>query len=115
MTPRERRDSRAGGNRVAVMLIILIVVAYPCVRHGRILRHGLLAAAQEAAAAGASALQILARAMARDPRYACRSYRAASRDWNLFCLGPLQSLCASCHNSKKQSDEARGYTTLVDE
>lgn len=36
-------------------------------------------------------------------------------DWNLFCLGQLQSLCASCHNSRKQSDEARGYTVTVDD
>lgn len=36
-------------------------------------------------------------------------------DWNLFALGELQSLCAVCHNSKKQRDEARGFTATVDD
>lgn len=26
-------------------------------------------------------------------------------DWNLFVLGPLQSLCAPCHNSTKKTLE----------
>jgi 5-methylcytosine-specific restriction enzyme A len=35
-------------------------------------------------------------------------------DWNLFRLGELQSLCAPCHNSRKQLVEQRGYDLAVD-
>ena len=35
-------------------------------------------------------------------------------DWNLFCLGALQSLCAPCHSSIKQQIEARGFDAAVD-
>jgi 5-methylcytosine-specific restriction enzyme A len=31
-------------------------------------------------------------------------------DWNSFLTAPLQSLCFDCHNSKKKSDEERGYS-----
>jgi hypothetical protein len=34
-------------------------------------------------------------------------------DWNAFSLGPLQSLCETCHNSRKQAAERRGYTADV--
>lgn len=34
-------------------------------------------------------------------------------DRGRFWEGELQSLCASCHNSAKQSEEARGYSTQV--
>lgn len=30
-------------------------------------------------------------------------------DWNKFMLGELQSLCSSCHSSRKQAFEKRGY------
>jgi 5-methylcytosine-specific restriction enzyme A len=36
-------------------------------------------------------------------------------DWTLFCLGELQSLCAPCHNSRKQLVEARGHDIMVDD
>lgn len=35
-------------------------------------------------------------------------------DWNRFWLGPLQSLCESCHNSLKKRQEARGYKSDID-
>lgn len=31
-------------------------------------------------------------------------------DFNKFLLGELQSLCASCHSSRKAMIEARGYS-----
>jgi 5-methylcytosine-specific restriction protein A len=34
-------------------------------------------------------------------------------DWMAFLLGPLQSLCASCHSSAKRTQEVRGYSTEV--
>jgi 5-methylcytosine-specific restriction protein A len=34
-------------------------------------------------------------------------------DWNLFTLGELQSLCASCHNSSKRYIEERGHSNEV--
>jgi 5-methylcytosine-specific restriction endonuclease McrA len=34
-------------------------------------------------------------------------------DWNLFCLGELQSLCGSCHNSTKRYIEVRGHSNEV--
>jgi 5-methylcytosine-specific restriction endonuclease McrA len=34
-------------------------------------------------------------------------------DWNLFALGELQSLCASCHNSAKRFIELRGHSIEV--
>jgi 5-methylcytosine-specific restriction endonuclease McrA len=34
-------------------------------------------------------------------------------NWNLFALGPLQSLCDSCHNSRKRYVEVRGYSVDV--
>jgi 5-methylcytosine-specific restriction enzyme A len=34
-------------------------------------------------------------------------------NWNLFVLGELQSLCASCHNSSKRYIEERGYSIDV--
>jgi len=34
-------------------------------------------------------------------------------DWNAFLTGTLQSVCFSCHNSKKFTDEARGYGRTV--
>ncbi|MFH0298368.1 HNH endonuclease [Bradyrhizobium sp. 31Argb] len=36
-------------------------------------------------------------------------------DWNKFCLGELQSLCADCHNSEKKHIESRGYGGAVDD
>jgi 5-methylcytosine-specific restriction enzyme A len=36
-------------------------------------------------------------------------------NWNLFVLGELQSLCASCHNSSKRYIEERGYGIDVDD
>ncbi|RXG91577.1 HNH endonuclease [Bradyrhizobium zhanjiangense] len=36
-------------------------------------------------------------------------------DWDLFCLGELQSLCSHCHNSRKQQMEARGFDVMVDD
>jgi 5-methylcytosine-specific restriction protein A len=36
-------------------------------------------------------------------------------DWNLFCLGELQSLCASCHNQRKQHEERVGFDLMVDD
>ncbi|SIO49776.1 HNH endonuclease [Bradyrhizobium erythrophlei] len=35
-------------------------------------------------------------------------------NWNLFVLGELQSLCASCHNSRKQHEERIGFDIAVD-
>lgn len=35
-------------------------------------------------------------------------------DEQLFYYGELQSLCAKHHNSDKQSEETRGYSTRVD-
>jgi len=35
-------------------------------------------------------------------------------DWNLFCLGELQSLCKNCHVSGKQSEERLGYSKEID-
>lgn len=34
-------------------------------------------------------------------------------DWNLFALGELQSLCGSCHNSRKRFIETRGHSVDV--
>jgi 5-methylcytosine-specific restriction protein A len=34
-------------------------------------------------------------------------------DWNAFLLGPLQSLCKSCHNSTKRTVELRGYSPEI--
>ena len=34
-------------------------------------------------------------------------------DWNLFCLGELQSLCASCHNSRKRYIELQAEPWLA--
>jgi 5-methylcytosine-specific restriction endonuclease McrA len=34
-------------------------------------------------------------------------------DWNEFCLGELQSLCASCHDSCKRYIEIRGHSIEV--
>ena len=36
-------------------------------------------------------------------------------DWNSFWLGKVQSLCAPCHNSRKKTQEIRGYTTDIGE
>jgi 5-methylcytosine-specific restriction protein A len=36
-------------------------------------------------------------------------------DWNLFALGELQSLCASCHNSTKRYIEVRGHGIDIDD
>ena len=36
-------------------------------------------------------------------------------DWNKFCLGELQSLCSTCHNSAKRYVELRGYSIEVDD
>src|SRR5262245_52527456 len=35
-------------------------------------------------------------------------------DWLAFVQGPFQSLCPSCHNSIKQSQERSGYDKSVD-
>lgn len=35
-------------------------------------------------------------------------------DWNAFLLGPLQSLCWSCHSGAKQATEKRGYHSEID-
>lgn len=35
-------------------------------------------------------------------------------DWALFWHGELQSLCKPCHDSRKQGDERRGFSTAVD-
>jgi 5-methylcytosine-specific restriction enzyme A len=34
-------------------------------------------------------------------------------NWNLFATGELQSLCDSCHNSRKRYVEVRGYSVDV--
>jgi 5-methylcytosine-specific restriction endonuclease McrA len=34
-------------------------------------------------------------------------------DWNKFCLGELQSLCASCHDRCKRFIETRGHSIEV--
>jgi 5-methylcytosine-specific restriction endonuclease McrA len=36
-------------------------------------------------------------------------------NWNKFALGPLQSLCESCHNSTKRLIESRGYGIDIDD
>ena len=33
-------------------------------------------------------------------------------NWNAFRLGPLQSLCADCHN-KKWADDFHGYSSAI--
>jgi len=35
-------------------------------------------------------------------------------DWNQFRLGPLQSLCESCHNREKRGIERRGFDLRID-
>jgi 5-methylcytosine-specific restriction protein A len=35
------------------------------------------------------------------------------RDYNKFCLGKLQSLCASCHSGAKRIVEQRGYDPAI--
>jgi hypothetical protein len=32
-----------------------------------------------------------------------------AHNWNAFWIGPLQSLCANCHNTRKRSLERLGY------
>lgn len=36
-------------------------------------------------------------------------------DWNLFISGPLQSLCAPCHDKDVQEIESKGFSTAVAE
>lgn len=36
-------------------------------------------------------------------------------DFDLFWNGELQSLCADCHDRRKQADERAGFSALVDE
>lgn len=36
-------------------------------------------------------------------------------DWNAFRLGPLQSLCWSCHSKTKKHIEQKGFATECDE
>lgn len=34
-------------------------------------------------------------------------------DWNKFMLGPVQSLCKSCHDGAKRMIDIRGYDTAI--
>ena len=47
------------------------------------------------------------------PATVCDHVEPHKGDWNSFILGPVQSLCKSCHDGSKRMVELRGYDTAI--
>ena len=75
----------------------------------RMVRHAALEAPPRPATGRASALRFVPAGWTRRGRTVADHLERHAGDYQAFWFGPLQSLCASCHSSRKQQAERVGY------